>query len=83
MAQNRPGRPLKAILGGKNPQQAAEEFVRGTKIKDLAERRRLAADHAAVQKLGPELLGLFLDALDQPRAVDALGKSGEVLDQRG
>jgi len=40
--------PLKAILGGKTPQQAAEEMVHGTKLKDVAERKRLAADRQAV-----------------------------------
>jgi Peptidase S46 len=50
--------PLKAILGGKTPQQAAEELVRGTKIKDVAERRRLAADHAAAQKSDDPMIRL-------------------------
>jgi len=50
--------PLKSILAGKNPQQAAEEFVRATKIKDVAERRRLASDHAAVQKSDDPLIRL-------------------------
>jgi hypothetical protein len=40
--------PLKAILGNKTPQQMAEEFVHSTKLKDVAERKRLAADPAAV-----------------------------------
>jgi hypothetical protein len=39
--------PLKSILGGKTPQQAAEEMVRASKLKDVAERKRLATDHAA------------------------------------
>ena len=41
--------PLKAILGSKTPQQMAEEYVHGSKLADIAERKRLAADHAAVQ----------------------------------
>jgi peptidase S46-like protein len=50
--------PLKAILGGKTPQQAAEEMVRGTKIKDARERRRLAADRSAAQKSDDPMLRL-------------------------
>jgi len=42
--------PLKAILGSRTPTQAAEEYVRTTKLKDVAERRRLATDKGAVQK---------------------------------
>ena len=57
--------PLKAILGGKSPQRAAEEFVRATKIKDAAERRRLAADHAAVQKSDDPLIRLARE-LEEP-----------------
>jgi hypothetical protein len=40
--------PLKAILGNKTPQAAAEEFVKTTRLKDPAERKRLASDPAAV-----------------------------------
>lgn len=42
--------PLKAILGSHTPTQAAEEFVKTTKLRDVAERKRLAGDRAAVQK---------------------------------
>jgi hypothetical protein len=42
--------PLKAILGAKTPQAAAEEFVHTSKLKDVAERKRLAADHNLVLK---------------------------------
>lgn len=50
--------PLKAILGGKNPQQAAEEWVRTTRLKDPAERRRLAAAPNAAVKSDDPLLRL-------------------------
>jgi hypothetical protein len=40
--------PVKALLGSLTPQQAAAEFVRSTKLKDVAERKRLAASHDAV-----------------------------------
>jgi len=40
--------PLKAILGTKTPQQMAEEYVHTSKLADVAERKRLAANHAAV-----------------------------------
>lgn len=50
--------PLKAILGGKTPQRAAEEFVHGTGLRDAAERRRLAADRGAAQKSDDPLIRL-------------------------
>ena len=40
--------PVKALLGNLTPQQAAAEFVRSSKLKDVAERKRLAASHDAV-----------------------------------
>jgi hypothetical protein len=36
--------PGKAILAGRTPQAAAEAFVKSSKLKDVAERKRLAAD---------------------------------------
>ena len=42
--------PVKAVLGAKTPQAAAEEFVHTSKLKDVAERKRLAADHNLVLK---------------------------------
>jgi len=39
--------PVKAVLGARTPQQAAEEFVHSSKLKDAAERRRIAADPTA------------------------------------
>jgi hypothetical protein len=42
--------PVKAVLGSRTPQQAAEEFVRTSKLKEVAERKRLAADHNLVLK---------------------------------
>jgi hypothetical protein len=41
--------PVKAVLGSKTPQQAAEEFVHTSKLADVAERKRLAQNHAAVE----------------------------------
>ncbi len=42
--------PVKAVLGNRTPQQAAEEFVHTSKLKDAAERQRLAADPNAASK---------------------------------
>ena len=42
--------PLKAILGGRTPTQAAEAYLKSSQLKDVAERKRLAADRAAAQK---------------------------------
>lgn len=41
---------LPAILGGRTPEQAAEQFVRTSKLADVAERRRIAADPALAPK---------------------------------
>jgi hypothetical protein len=40
--------PVKAILQGRTPKAAAEAMVRETKLKDVTERRRLAAGSAAI-----------------------------------
>ena len=37
---------MKAILHGRTPQAAAEAIVKGTRLKDVAERKRLAAGTA-------------------------------------
>ncbi len=50
--------PVKAILGGRTPRQAAEEMVRSTKLKDAAERKRLAADRNLVLKTDDGLVRL-------------------------
>jgi hypothetical protein len=50
--------PLKAILQGRTPQQAAEAIVRETKLKDVAERKRLAADRSAAAKSGDPMIKL-------------------------
>jgi len=41
--------PVKALLGSRTPQQAAEEFVHTSKLKDTTERSRLAADPNAAK----------------------------------
>ena len=50
--------PLKAILGNKTTQAAAEEMVHSTKLKDVAERKRLAADPAAVAQSADGMIKL-------------------------
>jgi hypothetical protein len=40
---------VKAVLGGRSPEQAAEHYVKATKLKDIAERKRLAASLDAVK----------------------------------
>ena len=56
--------PVKAILQGRTPQQAAEAFVHATKLKDVAERRRLAADAGTMTKASDAMIQLaqLLDA---------------------
>src|SRR4029077_19896909 len=41
---------VKKVLDGKTPEQAAEMYVKTSKLKDVAERKRLAASLEAVQK---------------------------------
>ncbi|MCX6626603.1 MAG: S46 family peptidase [Candidatus Solibacter sp.] len=50
--------PVKAILQGRMPRQAAEAYVRGSKLKDVAERKRLAADPDALTKSGDAMIQL-------------------------
>jgi hypothetical protein len=57
--------PLKAILGSKTPAQMAAEFVRSSKLKDVAERKRLAGDKAAAMQSDDGMLRL-VRALDEP-----------------
>jgi hypothetical protein len=57
--------PIKAILQGRTSQQAAEALVHDTKLKDVAERKRLAADPAAVSKSTDPMIKLA-QVLDAP-----------------
>ena len=58
--------PLKAVLGGKSPAEAASELVKSTKLKDPAERKRLAAaDKDTVLKSDDVMIRLAL-AVDEP-----------------
>jgi len=57
--------PLKAILGSKTPAQMAAEFVTTSKLKDVAERKRLAGDKAAAMQSDDGMLRL-VRALDEP-----------------
>jgi hypothetical protein len=50
--------PLKAILGNKTPQQVAQEVVKGTRLGDSAERKRLADDPKEVDRSEDPLLRL-------------------------
>ncbi len=52
--------PVKALLNGKTPQQAAEAGVMGTTLKDPAERRKLAGNPAAVKASADPLLKMAL-----------------------
>jgi hypothetical protein len=57
--------PVKAVLGGKTPLQAAEAFVKGSKLKDVAERKRLAGDRATARGAGDSMMKLAV-LLDEP-----------------
>lgn len=57
--------PLKTVLGARTPQQAAEEYVHSSKLKDVAERERLASDYNLVLKSDDGMLRLAR-LLDEP-----------------
>ncbi len=61
------GHPVvKSILNGRSPQRAAREFVKTSKLADVAERKRLAASAEAVKSSPDGLVRLAL--LLDPRA---------------
>jgi hypothetical protein len=66
--------PMKALLAGATPQQAAEKMVKATRLKDVGERRRLAANRSGAAGSGDGLLALAA-ALDG--AALRLGKQRE------
>jgi hypothetical protein len=56
--------PIKAILEGKTPQQAAEALVQSSRLQDIGEQRRLVSSPDAVVKSDDAMirLALLLDA---------------------
>jgi hypothetical protein len=54
---------VKAVLNGRGPEQAARYYVSTTRLKDIAERKRLAGSHQAVKSAddGMVRLALLLD----------------------
>jgi Peptidase S46 len=50
--------PLKSILNGQTPAAAAEAIVKGTKLKDIAERKRLAESKDALAKANDPMIRL-------------------------
>ena len=57
--------PIKAIFANKTSAQVAEEAVHSTRVKDLAERKRLAGDKAAVANSTDGMIRLAR-LLDEP-----------------
>jgi hypothetical protein len=57
--------PIKAIFGNKTAAQVAEEAVHSSKLKDVAERKRLAADKSAVASSTDGMIRLA-HLLDEP-----------------
>jgi hypothetical protein len=57
--------PIKAILGNKTSAQVAEEAVHSTKLRDVAERKRLAGDKAAAAASADGMIRLAR-LLDEP-----------------
>ena len=56
---------VKSILAGRTPEKAAEEYIAGTKLQDVAERKRLAGSVDAVKKSSDSMIRLAL-LLDGP-----------------
>ena len=57
--------PMKAILNGKTPKEAAEAMVKSSKLNDAAQRRILAQNHDAVLKSEDGIIRLAA-LLDEP-----------------
>jgi hypothetical protein len=57
--------PLKPILAGATPAQAAEKMVKASKLKDAAERKSLAANRDAALQSGDPVIALA-QAIDAP-----------------
>ncbi|MDX2179878.1 MAG: S46 family peptidase [Bryobacteraceae bacterium] len=57
---------VKALLGGKTPLEAAQAAVKSSKLIDVAERKRLAADPAALKSLENDGLLKLVRTLDGP-----------------
>jgi len=70
--------PVKALLGTKTPQQAAEEYLRTSKLADVTERKRLAQSRAAVEASDDGMIRLAR-LLDEP-ARKLLKKHQETID---
>lgn len=69
---------VKAVLEGRTPEQAAEHYVGSSKLKDVAERKRLAASLEAVKSSDDGMLRLAR-LLDAPaRAVRKAYEDGVV-----
>jgi hypothetical protein len=56
---------MKAILGGRYPDEVAPQSVRGSKLKDIAVRRQLAADREALAKSDDPMIRLAR-LIDEP-----------------
>jgi hypothetical protein len=70
--------PVKAILGGQTPLSAAEAFVKASKLKDVAERKRLTADAKLARESQDGMMRL-VRLLDEP-ARKALKKHEEMIE---
>lgn len=57
---------VQAVLGGRSPREAAEHYVRTSRLKDIEERKRLAGDLEAVRSSDDGMLQLV--RLLDPRA---------------
>jgi hypothetical protein len=70
--------PLKNILEGKTPAQAAEAFVKSSKLGNVGERRRLASDPQAVRASSDGMIRLAL--MLEPSAKRLQKKHEEMID---
>ena len=60
---------VKAVLKGRSPEAAAKDYVGGSKLKDVAERKRLAASVEAVRSSQDGMIRLVRTLDEQARAL--------------
>jgi hypothetical protein len=61
--------PLKALLGGKSPKDAADALVKSTKLKDPAERKQLVASRDAARRSDDSMIRMAMALEDAAKNI--------------
>ncbi len=61
--------PLKALLGGRSPKEAADALVKSTRLKDPAERKQLAASRDAARKSDDSMIRMAMTLEDAAKNI--------------